>query len=417
MNDAVTFLKVVVVFVAVVWAIRRKIPIGLALSAGGIGIALLMSQTPAWIGHHLAGGLDAVLFKAETIRFVAAMGLIVSLTVVMQVSGEMTRLTTSFGAWLRRPRVALAALPAIIGLLPMPGGALFSAPMVESSAANTKLTAEDKALVNYWYRHVWECVCPIYSSVILCAQLIHREVKILSLALFPIAIAAILAGLRYLGERMPLREENGSRHQAAVHTISGLLPLIVLFGIYGATPASLPVAAAAGLLFAVAWHVLKGNATIRTLGRAVLLRPAVLDMMLMGYGAMVFGEMMTRSGAIDGISALFMSIGLPLIALATVIPFVVAFFSGMTIVYVSTTFPLLLGFPGVRENPLPVIALAFAAGFCGMLVSPLHSCLVVSTRYFKADLLGPIRRMALPCLFILATGGLLMWVFERFVRV
>jgi len=31
-------------------------------------------------------------------------------------------------------------------------------------------SAEDKALVNYWYRHVWECVCPIYASVILCAD-------------------------------------------------------------------------------------------------------------------------------------------------------------------------------------------------------------------------------------------------------
>jgi integral membrane protein (TIGR00529 family) len=413
MNDALTFLKVVVVFVAVVWAIRRKIPIGLALSGGGIATALLMGRMPAWIGTELAGGLDAVLFKAETLRFVAAMGLIVSLTTVLQVSGEMARLTTSFGAWLRRPRVALAALPAIIGLLPMPGGALFSAPMVEASAANTKLTAEDKALVNYWYRHVWECVCPIYSSVILCAQLIHREVKILSLALFPIAIAAIIAGLGYLGERIPRREETGTRRRAAFDALSGLLPLIVLFGIYGATPVGLPVAAAAGLLFAAAWHVATGHASVSGLARAIFLRPAVLDMMLMGYGAMVFGEMMSRSGAIDGISALFLAMGLPLIALATTIPFVVAFFSGMTIVYVSTTFPLLLGFPGVKENPLPVIALAFAAGFCGMLVSPLHSCLVVSTRYFRADLLGPIRRMALPCLVILATGGALMWLLQH----
>jgi hypothetical protein len=86
----------------------------------------------------------------------------------------------------------------------------------------------------------------------------------------------------------------------------------------------------------------------------------------------------------------------------------------MTIVYVSTTFPLLLGFPGVRENPLPVIALAFAAGFCGMLMSPLHSCLVVSTRYFNADLMSPIRRMIVPCGAILATGGLLMWFFRSF---
>jgi hypothetical protein len=137
-------------------------------------------------------------------------------------------------------------------------------------------------------------------------------------------------------------------------------------------------------------------------------------MMAMGFGAVIFAALMLDAKAVDGISRLFMSIGLPLALLAIVLPATVGFFSGMTIVYVSTTFPLLLGFPGVKENPLPVIALAFASGFCGMLVSPLHSCLVVSTRYFQTDVLGPIRRMAVPCLIILATGGALMWLLESF---
>jgi len=412
MNDALTFLKVAVVFAAVVWAIRKKFPIGLALSAGGVVLALLMGKSLPWIGHELAGGLDAVLFEARTIQFVAAMGLIVGLTMVMQASGEMGRLTASFKAWLRRPRVVLAALPAVIGLLPMPGGALFSAPMVEQSAGSS-MAPEDKALVNYWYRHVWECVCPIYSSVILCAQLIHREVKILTLALLPIAIAAIVAGLRFLGQRQPREAENGSRGRAAVGTLTGLMPLIVLFAFYAVLSVSLPLAAAAGLLFAASWHLLAGHLGASKLVKT-LFAPAVLDMMLMGYGAMVFGALMGRSGAIYGISSLFLTLGLPLVLLAVVLPAVVAFFSGMTIVYVSTTFPLLLGYPGVSENPLPVVALAFSAGFCGMLLSPLHSCLVVSTRYFQSDLLGPIRRMVVPCFAILATGGALMWFFNSF---
>jgi hypothetical protein len=37
----------------------------------------------------------------------------------------------------------------------------------------------------------------------------------------------------------------------------------------------------------------------------------------------------------------------------------------------------------------------------------------VSTRYFQADLLGPIRRMVAPCLVILATGVGLMWLFHQ----
>jgi hypothetical protein len=88
MNDALTFLKVVVVFVAVVTAIRKKFPIGLALSAGGIVIALLMGRSAGWVLHELAGGLDSVIFEPSTGRFVAAMGLIVGLTTIMQASAR-----------------------------------------------------------------------------------------------------------------------------------------------------------------------------------------------------------------------------------------------------------------------------------------------------------------------------------------
>jgi len=415
MNDIATFLKVLLVFIGVVWAIRKKAPIGFALSAGGIVVAILMGKPAGWIGAQLAGAPDGVLFSPSTGRFVGVMGMIVGITSILQASGEMKRLTLSFRAWLRRPRVALAALPAIIGLLPMPGGALFSAPMVEESASGTALTAEDKALVNYWYRHVWECVCPIYASVILCADKVHREVKTLSLVLLPIAVAAIMAGIGFLGKPAPHPEgENGSRRRAALRAFAGLLPVIVLFVLVVATSVGLLVAAALGLLFAAAWHLAAGNLKPGAMARTLFVNPAILDMMLIGFGAVIFGELMVRSGAIHGISSLFVSLGLPLVLLAVVLPATVAFFSGLTIVYVSTTFPLLLAYPGVMENPLPVIALAFAAGFCGMLLSPLHSCLVVSTRYFRADLLGPIRRMIVPCGIVLAAGVGLMLVLSQF---
>ena len=99
----------------------------------------------------------------------------------------------------------------------------------------------------------------------------------------------------------------------------------------------------------------------------------------------------------------------PLLVLAVVLPLAVGFFSGMTIVYVLTTFPLLFAFPEVAAQPLPFLVLAYTAGFCGTLLSPVHSCLVVSTRYFHSDLLHPIRRMLIPCALVLGSSvGLLL---------
>jgi hypothetical protein len=167
-----------------------------------------------------------------------------------------------------------------------------------------------------------------------------------------------------------------------------------------------------GLGIACLWQLALRNIGVGKLAKTILANWGVLDMMLMGYGAKIFGDLMIRSGAIDGISGLFQSMHLPIFLLAVVLPLAVGFFAGMTIVYVMTTFPVLLAYPGVAANPLPVLILAFAAGYCGTLLSPVHSCLVMSTSYFKSDLVRPIRRMLVPCAIILATAVGLVFLYR-----
>jgi uncharacterized protein len=54
--------------------------------------------------------------------------------------------------------------------------------------------------------------------------------------------------------------------------------------------------------------------------------------------------------------------------------------------FVGSTFPLLISIQGGAS--LSGISLAFAAGFIGVLLSPVHLCLVLTRQYFKADLWG-----------------------------
>ncbi len=410
-----TFLKVTVVFIAVVYAMKKKVPMGLALSGGGLAIALLMGFGPRWILDQLAGG-DAILFSTHTCEFVAVMGLTVSLSFVLERSRQIERLTNAFRTSFSNPRVTLATLPAIIGLLPMPGGALFSAPMVEAAATGTGLDGEEKALINYWYRHVWEYAWPLYPGIIYSAQLMHREMREVALAQFPLCIVAIVGGFLFLRRATapPVPRESAPRRQAALDIFIALLPFAIITVTH--LVAKLNIVASVGLGFGVASLWLLGTRAIgfRTLLKTVFANWGVLEMMLMGYGAKIFGDLMMRAGAIDGISALLQSMNLPVILLAIALPYAVGFFAGMTIVYVMTALPVLLTFPEVSANPLPFFVLAFAAGYCGTLMSPIHACLVLSAKYFKSDLLRPIYRMALPCLALVLTGLALFFVYRRF---
>jgi hypothetical protein len=50
------------------------------------------------------------------------------------------------------------------------------------------------------------------------------------------------------------------------------------------------------------------------------------------------------------------------------------------------------------------VTFAFASGFAGVMLSPTHLCLVLTIRYFKADMAGTYRLMYVPVLLVFFTG-------------
>jgi len=53
-------------------------------------------------------------------------------------------------------RLALTGVPALIGLMPMPGGALVSAIALRRKyLEEARLSPEDSTYLNYWFRHLW----------------------------------------------------------------------------------------------------------------------------------------------------------------------------------------------------------------------------------------------------------------------
>jgi len=92
------------------------------------------------------------------------------------------------------PSVAALLTPAIIGLLPMPGGAYVSAVILNELYETLRLSAESKTFINYWFRHIWITIWPLYQSVILASGLLGISIGKISILNLPIMLAATLVG-------------------------------------------------------------------------------------------------------------------------------------------------------------------------------------------------------------------------------
>ena len=77
--------------------------------------------------------------QPQTIALVIIVVLLLMISETMRATGQMEKIVSLAKSFFRRPAVTMAALPALIGLLPMPGGALFSAPLVEAAAGEEKV--------------------------------------------------------------------------------------------------------------------------------------------------------------------------------------------------------------------------------------------------------------------------------------
>jgi len=124
------------------------------------------------------------------------------------------------------------------------------------------------------------------------------------------------------------------------------------------------------------------------------------DVIVIVFGTMLFKFTMENSGAVAHLSQYFTEKGIPLLPVLFILPFISGLLTGITVGFVGGTFPLILSLAGGAH--LNQITFAFASGFVGVLLSPVHLCFVLTREYFKADIAGIYRKTIPGCAIIMA---------------
>jgi integral membrane protein (TIGR00529 family) len=403
-------LQLVLVFALIVFFLARKWDLSYALLLGSVLLGLLFGQS---IMDLTQQGV-ATLFDAETLHLMAAVLLIMVLGELLKAIASMKRLVRSLEALIQDSRLILPIVPALIGLLPMLGGAMFSAPLVEGIGTSLKLRPEQKTYINYWFRHIWEYVFPLYSGLVLAGALLSIPLPTLVPAQAPLTLGAIIAGalfgLREINPEKKEREpenEPASRWRSAGVLALSIWPIVLVVLLTLVFRIELALSLAATILLAG----LLNRLSLRTWG-GILRQGLSPRMALLVIGVMLFKRMVEATGAASTIPAAFASLGLPPQIVIFVVPFAAGLSTGMISAAVGISFPLLHPIIVGNTVHLNYAVFAFAGGFAGMLLSPLHLCLALTKDYFQAQW-GPLYRMLVPSVAaVTAIAVLLLFVLD-----
>jgi integral membrane protein (TIGR00529 family) len=403
-------LQLILVFALIVSFLARKWDLSYALLLGSVLLGLLFGQSVADLTQQ---GI-ATLLDAETLHLMAVVLLITVLGELLKAIASMERLVRSLKALIQDSRLILPIVPAFIGLLPMLGGAMFSAPLVESIGTSLKLRPEQKTYINYWFRHIWECVFPLYSGLVLAGALLSIPLPTLVPAQAPLTLGAIIAGvlfgLRQIKQESKERESEGepaSHWRSAGVLALSTWPIVLVILLTLVFRIELALSLAATILLAGLLNRLSLRTWSSILQQGLPPRTALLVI-----GIMLFKRTVEATGAASTIPAAFASLGLPPQIVIFVVPLAVGLSTGMISAAIGISFPLL--YPIIVGNSvhLNYAVFAFTGGFVGMLLSPLHLCLALTRDYFQAQW-GPLYRMLVPSVAVVtAIAVLLLFVLD-----
>jgi len=395
MSDVLKILVVLVIFIVL---LRRKIFLGTVMALGSLCLAFLYRTHPL----DFLAGLRAAILSPVSLEMTGTIVLTMILENVLRKTETLKRMVMSLSRFLPDYRLVMATMPAVIGLLPSPGGAVFSAPMVNEASAAFRVSPERKALINYWFRHIWEYISPLYPGVILAAGIARISFRELAILNAPFAISVVVWGwlLCFSGIKKSIGPDEGLLPAAkgkAVITFCRAFSPIALILILVVVAGLSPVLSLGGVVLAL--FLLHKYSPVRiwdTLRESVSVR-----MLLMVAGILVFQETLRCTGSLTEISNFFTASGLPIILIVVALPFLTGFMTGLTIAYVGISFPLLLPLMSNGSHLPGLLALAFGSGFAGVMLSPLHLCLVLTREYFNADFNKVYRHLLLPSFLVL----------------
>jgi integral membrane protein (TIGR00529 family) len=299
----------------------------------------------------------------------------------------------------------LAFSPALVGMLPMPGGALLSAPLVEK--AGEGIPQEKKAGLNVWFRHVLYLVYPLSPALIVSIKLANLDIYqvlpyLASFLVFSVALGYFFF-LRSVRGQMEYEEKFSLKKLLTPLTVIVVAPVLD-FLIKALFPGLVEEAATLiGVATSLTLVIATGRIGLKDFCQ-IFRKSKPWDFALIIIGMMVFYNVFKASS----IPELITEVPIAPEVLCVAVGFLLGFATGRIQLPAAIIIPLFATKFGVMYAP--VFAITFFSIFLGYVLTPVHPCVALSVKFFKVDLKYFFKEVAPPALIAFAISFILFLI-------
>lgn len=368
--------------IVVVLLVVKRVNYGLALILGALTLGILSKLDASSL---LETGLSALTDRL-TLELTFIVALIQVLALYMKRTGMVDKLISGVRSAISS-RAVLAVLPAVMGGLPMPGGALLSAPLIEDEADRLKIGGGEKSFLNVWFRHWNFFIYPLSSPLILASAL--SGVDIYTLIAFQAPVLACYIAVGYLASLRRIEVEEKDRAVGSLEawrTVASSLAPIALAVILTAFEIPMYLALTAAVVYVVLSRRLKPSDALEALKREFN-----WGLPLAIPGVMVFRYMVEKTNVVQTILPYMESLSLPPLLVVLAAAWIVGLATAMPSASVALVFPIASAMLGATKPALT--STVYISIIFSYLVSPMHLCLALTVEYYRSNLQTVYRRL------------------------
>ncbi len=360
---------------------RCKLPIGICIFGGGLFI--WVCTNPDW--RLITKAVEQMVTMSRTYDLVIALYLVICLEIELRKSGALAGMVQCLSRMFSSAKFTLAVMPAFLGVLPSIGGARFSAPIVQEAAKGMDVTAEDKAAINFWFRHIFEFSSPIIPGMILACGIAGVKIGDLIVHLGWMTIMAFI-----LGWIVMVRPIKG-----AVNEVKEVTPeekrreIVDFFVALGPVIANVVLMVAFELAASISMAIVVCSMVpvLYALNRPVSVKDifvGALDWKLFANVGciLLFIQLLDTTGVLAQIVAAFKGSSLPIPVIIAIVSFIIGILTGLSQGHVAIVMPIVAA---LSMGDLDLVGVAMVFGVAGQMITPTHVCLTITVDYFKSD--------------------------------
>ena len=385
------FLIITIAMLITLFLLRRHQPIGIAILVGGLFIWLCTDPTI----KELTGAVTRMLSLPRNYDLVGALYLVICLEIQLRKSGCLAGMVEALSRMFSSRRFTLAVMPAFLGLLPSIGGARFSAPIVEEASKGFEVKPEDKAAINFWFRHIFEFSSPLVPGMILACGIAGVKVGDLIVHLGYLTIAAFLLGWIFMVRglkqtdniKKEISVEEAKRHNVdfilALTPVIANVTLMVAFGLQASVSMVIVVLAMIPVLMAFNRHVSIKEIFVGALDWKMFANVICI---------LTFIQLLDQTGVLAQLVAAFEASPLPVPVIIGILSFIIGLLTGISQGHVAIMMPIVAG---LSMGDLDLVGVAMVFGVAGQMITPTHLCFTITVDYFKSDFFKTLKLVLL----------------------